>query len=278
MTKLTLDPTGPIGIFDSGVGGLSVLRVINTELPHEDLLYLGDQGNVPYGPRPRSEIRDFAIGITRFLQNQGAKEIVVACNTASAAALHDLRALFPTILLVGMEPAVKPAAESTQTGKVGVLATRTTFKGDLYASLVARFGHGVQLFQSTCPGLVETIEAGEIDTPKTRNLLRKALEPMLEAGIDTIVLGCTHYPFVTPLIQETVGPKVRIIDPAPAVARQAKRLLTQHGLLNPNTDLGKTTYYTSGDTETLLRQLQSLLGESAPVAKVHWHDRATLRE
>jgi len=278
MNTNTLDPTGPIGIFDSGVGGLSILRAIHIELPHEDLLYLGDQGNVPYGQRPRSEIRDFAIGITRFLQNQGAKEIVVACNTASAAALHDLRALFPTILLVGMEPAVKPAAESTQTGKVGVLATRTTFKGDLYASLVARFGHGVQLFQSTCPGLVDQIEDGEIDKPETRDILKNTLNPMLDADVDTIVLGCTHYPFVTSLIRELVGPDVSIIDPSPAVARQARRLLTQHGLLNPNTDLGKTTYYTSGDTETLLRQLQSLLGESAPVAKVHWQDRATLRE
>jgi glutamate racemase len=277
MTELTLDPTRPIGIFDSGVGGLSVLQAIRTELPHENLFYLGDQGHVPYGPRPKDEIRDFAIGITRFLLNQGAKEIVVACNTASAAALHDLRDLFPTVPLVGMEPAVKPAAEITQTGKVGVLATRNTFKGDLYASLVKRYGKDIQLFQSTCPGLVEQVEAGKIDTMETRTILGNALKPMLEAGVDTIVLGCTHYPFVTPVIREIIGNDKRIIDPSPAVARQAKYLLSQRGLLNPKTDRGKTMYYTSGDSDTLKHQLNDLLGETADVFQVKWRKDFSLR-
>ncbi len=278
MNTITFDPTGSIGIFDSGVGGLSILQAIRAELPHEDLLYLGDQGHVPYGPRQRTEIRDFAIGITRFLLDQGAKEIVVACNTASAAALHDLRNLFPTIPLVGMEPAVKPAAASTQTGKVGVLATRNTFKGDLYTTLVERYGKDVQLFQSTCPGLVEQIEAGEIETSETRNILENALIPMLDADVDTIVLGCTHYPFITSLIRELVGPAMSIIDPSPAVARQARRLLTQHGLLNPKTEQGKITYYTSGDPAGMADQLKILLGESAPVVKVQWQNKSLLKK
>ncbi len=142
----------PIGIFDSGVGGLSVLRAIRRELPNETLLYLGDQAHVPYGSRPRDQIRDYAFGIARFLLAQGAKLIVVACNTASAVALHDLRQAFPDVPFVGMEPAVKPAAETTHTGKVGVLATPTTFAGELYASVVERFAQDVQIFQSTCPG------------------------------------------------------------------------------------------------------------------------------
>jgi glutamate racemase len=278
MTTITLDPTGPIGIFDSGVGGLSVLQAIRAELPYEHLLYLGDQGHVPYGPRPKSDIRDFAIGITRFLLDQRAKEIVVACNTASAAALHDLRTIFPTVPLVGMEPAIKPAAETTQTGKVGVLATPMTFKSDLYASLVARFGQDIQIFQNTCPGLVEQIEAGEIGSIETQKILENSLNPMLKEGVDTIVLGCTHYPFITPVIQEIAGKDTRIIDPAPAVARQARRLLFQRGLLNTNTDWGKTMYYTSGDPATLANQLKSLFGKSAPVAKVHWKGGATLIE
>jgi glutamate racemase len=272
MTDMTFDLTAPIGIFDSGVGGLSVLQAIREELPHEDLLYLGDQGHVPYGPRPKSEIRDFAIGITRFLLNQGAKQIVAACNTASAAALHDLREIFPSVPLVGMEPAVKPAAAVTQSGKVMVLATSTTFNSSLYTSLVERHGQGVQLYQSTCPGLVEQIEAGKINTAETRKILEKSLEPALAEGIDTIVLGCTHYPFVTPLIQEIVGSKIRIIDPAPAVARQARRLLSQRGLLNSSALQSSTIYYTSGDPATLEKRLKSLLGESAPVGKVHWQD------
>jgi glutamate racemase len=210
-----------------------VLRAIRQRLPGLPVIYLADQGHVPYGLRTLDEVRVFSTQITQFLLNQGASLIVVACNTASAAALQHLRQVFPEVPFVGMEPAVKPAAEHTQTGVVGVLATPATFQGALYASVVERFARGVRVLQDTCPGLVGLIEDGCLDDPQTRQVLRKALDPMLARGIDTVVLGCTHYPFVIPLIEEIAGPRVRVIDPAPAVARQTERLLAEHGLLAP---------------------------------------------
>ncbi len=260
----------PIGIFDSGVGGLSVLRAIRQTLPFEAILYLGDQAHVPYGPRSQSEIRQFSEAITRFLLSQGAKLIVVACNTASAAALRHLRQVFPEMPFVGMEPAVKPAAETTHSGKVGVLATPTTFSGALYASVVERFAGGVQIFQDTCPGLVAQIEKGDLDSQTTRDILEKALQPMLRAGIDTVVMGCTHYPFVIPLIQEITGPKVRIIDPAPAIARQTQRLLSAFGMLSRGSVSGSMRFFTSGNPEKMAQLLPPFLGESGPVFHFDW--------
>ncbi len=263
----------PLGIFDSGVGGLSVLRAIRQQLPHEDVLYFADQGHVPYGPRPLEEVRAFSEAIARFLLAQGTKLIVVACNTASAAALHYLRQTFPDVPFVGMEPAVKPAAEYTQSGVVGVLATPATFQGALYASVVERFVNGVTLLQHTCPGLVGQIEAGNLDRPETRAILEDALRPMLAKGIDTVVLGCTHYPFVIPLIQEIVGPGVRVLDPAPAVARQAARLLEAGKMLNiaaAGPKSGKLRFFTSGEQEDFIRLLPRLLGEDGPLERVCW--------
>ncbi len=268
----------PIGIFDSGVGGLSVLRAIRDELHHEAVLYLGDQAHIPYGPRSISQIRDFSIEITRFLLDQGAKLIVVACNTASAAALHDLRGLFPDVPFVGMEPAVKPAAETTQSGKVGILATPTTFTGDLYTSVVERFARDVSLYTSTCPGLVEQIEAGALDAPETHAILEAALHPMLEEGIDTIVMGCTHYPFVIPLIRAITGPDVHTIDPAPAVARQTRHLLEQGKLLNPAENPVPMRFFTSADPAIFSAVLSKLLGETGPVEKVTWEEYLTLHK
>lgn len=263
-------PNSPIGIFDSGVGGISVLRALREQMPEESVVYFGDQGHVPYGPRSMAQIQNFSEGITRFLLEEGAKVIVVACNTASAAALKDLRQKFPEVPFVGMEPAVKPAAEHTQTGKVGVLATPATFQGALYASVVERFANGVQLFQNTCPGLVQQIEQGNLDGSETRRILEAALLPMLEKNIDTIVLGCTHYPFVIPVIQQIVGENVRVIDPAPAVARQTGRLLEAHSLRNTLAGRGKVKIYTSGDANAMKSLLPSLLGEAGDVQKVKW--------
>jgi glutamate racemase len=239
----------PIGIFDSGVGGLSVLKAVRAQHPAEDLIYIADQAHVPYGPRPLAEVRHFAEEITRYLLHRGAKLIVVACNTASAAALHHLRRTFPETPFVGMEPAVKPAAETTGTGVVGVLATPATFQGRLYASVVERFANGVMLLQNTCAGLVEQIEAGNMDSVETAIILERALKPMLAAKIDTVVLGCTHYPFVIPQIEKIVGEGVRVIDPAPAIARQAGRLLDQYDLHTSGEQPGKITLLTSGDEE-----------------------------
>lgn len=263
--------SNPIGIFDSGVGGLSVLRAIHRQLPHESIIYLADQANVPYGSRSLEQVRQFSERITRFLLKQNAKIIVVACNTASAAALIYLRQVFPNVSFVGMEPAVKPAAESSQSGVVGVLATPATFQGALYASVIERFAQGVTVLQHTCPGLVTQIEAGHLDTEETRAILLDALQPMIAQGIDTIVLGCTHYPFVIPIIQEIVGPKVNVIDPAPAVARQVERVLTSNNLLQENSQTGLVQYITTADPQIMKALLPMLIGETADVACVSWN-------
>ena len=262
--------TSPIGIFDSGVGGISVLRAIREQMPEESVIYFGDQGHIPYGPRPLQQIRDFSEAITNFLLEKQAKIIVVACNAASAAALKYLRERFPAVQFVGMEPAVKPAAEQTQTGKVGVLATPATFQGALFASVVERFANGVELFQSICPGLVQQIELCNLNGNETRRILEDALLPMLEKDIDTVVLGCTHYPFVIPLIQQIVGENVRVIDPAPSVAKQVRRLLEASGTKNPQTKRGEITFYTSGDPAALRSMLPVLLGEEGQIEKVKW--------
>jgi len=266
------NPNQPIGVFDSGVGGLSVLRAMRGLMPEEPVIYFGDQGHVPYGPRPMEQVRAFSEAITRFLLGQDAKLIVVACNTASAAALHHLRYTFPDVSFVGMEPAVKPAAEHTQSGLVGVLATPATFQGALYASVLERFANGVQVLQHTCPGLVGQIEHGDLDGEQTRTILEDALRPMLDQGIDTVVLGCTHYPFVIPLIEQIVGENVRVIDPAPAVAKQAKRLLAAGEIKNPMGNRASVQFYTSGGADSLIPLLPKLLGESGPVHSVIWLD------
>jgi glutamate racemase len=266
----------PIGLFDSGVGGLSVLRAIRQQMPEEAVVFFGDQVHVPYGPRSMAQIQSFSESITHFMLDHAAKIIVVACNTASAAALKELREKFPGVPFVGMEPAVKPAAENTHTGKVGVLATPATFQGVLYASVVERFAAEVELYQDTCQGLVEQIEWGELDAPATRAILEKALLPMLEKNIDTVVLGCTHYPFVIPLIQEIVGENVRVIDPAPAIARQTGRLLEARGIKKPPGGRGAVRFYTSGDPARLAALLPRLLGENGQVEAAHWHEEDQL--
>ena len=262
----------PIGVFDSGVGGLSVLRAMRELMPEEPVIYFGDQGHVPYGPRPLEQVRDFSEAITRFLLDQDAKLIVVACNAASAAALHYLRERFPEVSFVGMEPAVKPAVEFTRSGFVGVLATPATFQGALYASVLERFANGAQVLQDTCPGLVGQIEQGDLDGEATRGILENALRPMLDRGIDTVVLGCTHYPFVIPLIEQIVGENVRVIDPAPAVAKQAKRLLEASGIKNQMGERAQVRFYTSGNVNSLVSLLPKLLDESGSVESVIWLD------
>ena len=269
---VTLHPA-QIGIFDSGVGGLSIVRAVRRQLPQSPLIFLADQAHVPYGPRSLDEVRGFSEAITQFLLAQGAKMIVVACNTASAAALHYLRGRYPSIPFVGMEPAVKPAAESTQTGVVGVLATPATFQGQLYASVVERFARGVQILQDTCPGLVPEIEAGRLNGAETRRILEKALNPMLQKGIDTVVLGCTHYPFVIPVIQEIVGPRVRVIDPAPAVARQVARLVQSLSF----EEVSPIRFVTTGDPGALEELLPQFLQESYAVEQAHWQGTALIQ-
>jgi glutamate racemase len=257
-----------IGIFDSGVGGLSVLAAVRRQMPAVDVVYVADAAHVPYGPRPLQEVRAFAFGITRFLIEHGAQVVVIACNTASAAALHELRTLFPTTPFVGMEPAVKPAAEHSHTGVVAVLATSATFQGALFASVVERFAQGVAVIPQVCPGLVEQIEAGELETPRTEALLRGWVEPLVARNIDALVLGCTHYPFVRPLLEQICGPGVRVVDPSEAVARQAERVL---GILQrQGHSEGGNVYYTSGSVAQFQRALQQLGSPGGAVYAADW--------
>ena len=273
----TVPDDRPIGVLDSGIGGLSVLREIRALLPNERLLYFADQGHIPYGPRPLAQVRSFTEAIVRFLMERDATLIVMACNAASAAALKHLRALIPDMPFVGMEPAVKPAAEQSRTKVVGVLATPATFQGELFASVVERFAQDVRVLQEVCPGLVQKIEAGELDTPDTKRLLRGWVEPMLAQGIDALVLGCTHYPFVIPALEEICGPAVRVIDPAPAVARQVGRVLAQRGLAAPPGRVGRLTCYTSGAPSDLDEILPRLGISADETLGVVW-DETRVRE
>ena len=264
-----------VGMFDSGIGGFSVLRAWRGQLPGVPVLYVADQAHVPYGGRPREELYRLAAGITRFLLGRGARLVTVACNTASGAALHRLRAEFPGTPFVGMEPAVKPAAAATRSGVVGVLATPGTLTGELYAGVVQRFAHGQSLLEDACPGLVARIEAGDLDGPGTRAILERALRPMLARGMDALVLGCTHYPLVLPLIRELAGPGVEILDPAPAVARRAAWVLTEAGLLPaaPATATARAPLFlaTTGDPDILAAQAARLLpGETPELLAIRW--------
>ena len=263
-------PPIPVGIFDSGVGGLSVALELMRQQPAQPIIYLADQANTPYGQRPLAEIRRLAKGITRFLLGQGARVVVVACNTASAAALNQLRDQFPEVPFVGMEPAVKPAAEHTHIGRVGVIATAATFQGELFASLIDRYASDVSVHTQVCPALVPLVEAGEIDSDRARTAVRGYLRPLLDAGIDELVLGCTHYPFLRPLIQEVAGACVEIIDPAPAVARQTGRVLARHGWLACGPATLEHRFYTTGDTARFGAVAQALTGLRLDVRPARW--------
>jgi glutamate racemase len=270
-----------VGVFDSGVGGLSVVREIMAQQPAHPIIYLADQAHVPYGQRDLAEIRRLAGEVTRFLLAEGARVIVVACNTASAAALHGLRRDFPDVPFVGMEPAVKPAAERTRTGHVGVVATAATFQGELFASLLDRYAGHVVVHTQVCPELVPLVEAGELDSPRARRAVQRYLAPLLAAGIDQLVLGCTHYPFLRPLIEEVAGPGVTVIDPAPAVARQVGRVLAQHGWLGSENWVGAETilphrFFTSGDSVRFQAAVCSLLGLDVDACRAVWHSDGIL--
>jgi glutamate racemase len=258
----------PIGVFDSGLGGLSILREIVRQLPHQDILYFADSAHVPYGHRDIDEILLFSVSITSFLIEQGAGIVVVACNTASAVALYDLRARFD-LPIIGMEPAVKPAAEQTHSQHVGVIATEATFQGELFARLVERFARDTVVHTQACPGLVGRVEAGLVDDPETEAMLRQYLSPMLAEGIDSLVLGCTHYPFLRPAIERVVGPAVAVIDPAPAVARQTGRVLAGQGGLREQGN-GQVTYFTSGDPAAFAAMVRRLVNIAGTVQGVRW--------
>jgi glutamate racemase len=265
-----MNPDGPIGVFDSGVGGLSVWREIVRALPHEDTIYFADQVHVPYGPRSESEIRHFCDGISRYLLDRGCKAIVVACNTASAASLKHLRDSLPHVPTIGMEPAVKPAAATTKSGVVGIMATPATFQGRLFKATAGRYASGIRLVNQVCDGLAEHVEAGELDGPDTEAMLRRFLGPILDAGADTIVLACTHYPFVIEPIRRIAGPGVSVIDPAPAVARHLGTVLAHHGLRRGTTGAGEHVFVTTGDPPRFADAILRLVGVRGRIEAARW--------
>lgn len=219
-----------LGIFDSGSGGLSVYRELVKVLPRERFIYYSDNAHCPYGEKTALYIQERARFITDFLLGKGVDIIVVACNTATAAAISMLREEYPSVPFVGMEPAVKPAALGTRTGVIGVLATAGTLKGSKYLHTRGRFEDNVRIAEHVGQGFVELVEAGILDGPEAEATVRASLQPLLDEGADVVVLGCTHYPFLRPVIERIAGPGVQVIDPAPAVARQAQRLLEERGV------------------------------------------------
>lgn len=236
-----------IGIFDSGFGGLSVLKEIVSLLPGEKYLYYADSAHCPYGEKTREYVIDRALAISRLLMERGAEIIVVACNTATAAAIRTLRATWPDFPFVGMEPAVKPAALHTQSGVIGILATAGTLKGSNYLDLREKYSDKVKVTEHVGQGFVELVEKGILDGPEAESTVRASVSPLLDAGADTIVLGCTHYPFLEPVIRRVAGPDVEIINPAPAVARQTERLLPRRQETDkPNTGHPDITVLSSG--------------------------------
>ncbi|MBN1903930.1 MAG: glutamate racemase [Deltaproteobacteria bacterium] len=247
----------PVGVFDSGVGGLSVLRCMREELPNEDFLYVADSGYAPYGDKLAEYIEKRAFTITQFLIKEGAKAIVVACNTATAVAIAKLRSAFD-IPIIGMEPGVKPAIAATQCKVVGIMATTETLKSEKFRLLVNRFCNDCTIVTQACPGLVEQVERFDLEGKKTCELLKRYVGELLEKGVDIIVLGCTHYPFLSGIIQKIAGNGVKVIDTGVAVAREVRRRLEAAGILDDRLKVGMERFWTSGDlnnVQIIIRQL-----------------------
>ena len=263
----------PIGAFDSGFGGLSVIAELRRLMPHEDVIYYADNANCPYGGRSDEWLRARSLEVTDFLLERGAKVVVVACNTASAAGLEHLRAL-RRVPVVGLVPAVKPAVAHTRSGVVGVLATPAALRGRLLSDVIERFAapSGVEVVTTAPAGLVEAVERGDLESEETRAAVRAAITPMLDRGADAIVLGCTHYPFLRPLIREITGDSVQLIDSSDGVARQTRRVLQTYGLLHPpptdpNSPPATLTVYTSADPDWARPLVWSMVGEKVDVRR-----------
>jgi glutamate racemase len=244
---------------------MSVLRHVRRHLPDVDLVYLADRARAPYGRRSLAEVQGIALANTELLLAAGAEQIVVACNTASAAALHRLRQVHPDVQFVGMEPAVKPAIQLTRSGVIGVLATDTTFQGDLFASLLDRFAGEVEVLAQPCPGWADLVEAGRVTGPEVEGAVKERIKPLMAQGADVLVLGCTHYPFLTPIITRVSGPGVTVVDPGDAVARQACRLAGGGG---GQTWAGRFEVMVTGSTNGFDQLVAQLIGweiKSRPV-------------
>jgi glutamate racemase len=251
----------PIGVFDSGAGGLTILTALRQVLPHEDYIYFGDTAYIPYGMRSEEEITNLTLRACRFLIERGVKMIVVACNTASQAALNTLRAKLP-VPFVGVVPAIKPAARLTRSGRVGVAATNRAAQAAYLRDLIDEFADGIEVYAAGCPELVTLVERGEFDGPHVEETLRTALHPLLSKGVDVIVLGCTHFPALRPAIERVVGPGIQVIDSGPAIARRVNAVLEAQNCLHPeNQDhIGALQVWCSGDAQHFSQVASSLLG------------------
>lgn len=249
----------PIGVFDSGVGGLSVLREIRSILPGEDLLYVADSGYAPYGDRASEFILQRCEAIMAFFVAQGVKAVVIACNTATAIAVQALRARH-SLPIVAMEPALKPATKKTRSGVVGILATSRTLASDSFACLAQRHGNGVKVLLQACPGFVELVENDELHGNKVNEMVERYVTPLIQQGADTLVLGCTHYPFLSPAIQSVCGARVSVIDPSPAVVRELHRRLRAAELLSTK-EKGMEHFWTSGTSDKVQTIISKLRGK-----------------
>lgn len=254
----------PIGVFDSGAGGLTILSALRQELPYENYIYFGDTAHCPYGTRSDAEIIDLAVQANRFLIEQGVKLIVVACNTASQAALNSLRAAFPWVHFVGVVPAVKPAARATKKGRIGIAATNQAAKAVYLQQLIDEFAGGIQAYAVGCPELVTLVERGELDGPVVEETVRQALQPVLQEDVDVIVLGCTHFPALRPVIERVTAHQVQIIDSGAAIARRTHYVLDAERLIQPkNLDQvhgGELQVWCSGDAKVFSNIASKLLG------------------
>lgn len=264
MPKKNTMSKNPIGVMDSGVGGISVLKHIHTLLPHEHLVYFADSAHAPYGNKSPEEIKERCFAVADFLIAQQAKALVVACNTATAAAIADMRAAYD-LPIVGMEPAVKPAAAATKNGVIGVLATVGTLKSAQFAALLESYGRNVKVITQGCIGLVECIERGELDTAETKALIKQYASPLIAEGADTIVLGCTHYPFVRPLIEEVAGPEVAIIDTGAAVAKQVQHKLIEINCINDANDEANLKIFSNSQYSAAHQVIETLWGQTADI-------------
>ena len=260
----------PIGIFDSGFGGLSVWKECKALLPQEQFIYIADQAHCPYGPKSKEAILQRAQLISQYFLQIGAKLIVIACNTATAAAIQELREGLP-IPFVGMEPAIKPAATESKSGHIGILATEGTFAGQHFQTTREKFAQGVKLHVQVGEGLVELVEAGKIEGEECKAVLAPYLLPMKAQGIDRLVLGCTHYPFLSKSISEILGPEVTLVDPAPAVARQVERVLRADNKLSSRQIRAVDIFYTSGSLvsgQETLKQLAKVIGSKINLSQL----------
>ncbi len=275
LSDPSLSPIGGvrIGVFDSGVGGLSVLRALRERMPEAELLYVADSGYAPYGEKTDAFVVERSLAIARFLLEQGADLLVVACNTATAAAVHALREAHPSLPIVGIEPGLKPAVALSARGRVGVMATTGTLRSARFRQLVERHGGQAQVHLQPCPGLAAAIETGDLDTPALRELVETFCAPLRAAEVDTVVLGCTHYPFVAPLIAQAMGPAVTLVDTSEAVARQTVRLATARlagRTPSPHTSplAGGMRLWSSGDPDRLSSTVHRWLGLEAQASRL----------